>query len=800
LLLQFYVRPSNAAVPAAKKGKYEKFAAKQRQIKVHKPVPEPVASESEESDEDVEDLQEDGDNESDDENKPEDDCEEEAFLNDDDDNFDGTDDEDKDEPFQGKGVSNRKGLKPKHDSDSDNEGHDDDNDDGEDSCNSMNDDGDGDDDDDDDNDLTDFEKKAKRSAAKDRRDAQMAEEEMQLNLANQATYELPNEEGDDGKGEGDDDDDKHTEDAREVYQRIKDIIEVLAHFKERRAPDRSRSDYIDRLTTDMASYFSYNRELMVLFMQMFSPGECLSFIEANEQPRPLVIRANTLKTRRRDLAQALIQRGVNLDPLAKWSKVGLKIYDSPVPIGATPEYLAGHYMLQSASSFCPVLALAPEPNERVLDMCAAPGGKTTYIAQLMRNTGSLIANDLKKNRIKATVANLHRLGVKNCAVSNYDGRKLPSVFTGFDRVLLDAPCTGLGVISRDPSIKTQKTEKDICRLSHLQKELLLAAIDAVDAKSPSGAIIVYSTCSVIIDENEAVVEYALKKRCVKLVDCGLPHGSPGFTRYQQMRFHPSMTLTRRFYPHVHNMDGFFVAKFKKYANHHHPETTTGCQEGKSSVSSLSVAKDRKTDEDEDDDDETLSKRQRKKLKQQKDAAADAVDATFTEDCSDDGDDNNEDDDGCNSPHEDEDMMKEADLSSVEENDDDDDEEEEEEDAEEEEEDDDDEDSDDESAGNSKQKDMVEKGKKVLPPILLAEPKSKQTLNQTKVVAPGKKHKKNQLPVQTAVTSHTNTIKNSKPKPQQNNATHSTKKPKAQRFKDNKFAQARLKKRQRRGQA
>ncbi|RHY01516.1 hypothetical protein DYB36_009494 [Aphanomyces astaci] len=360
----------------------------------------------------------------------------------------------------------------------------------------------------------------------------------------------------------------------------------------------------------MASYFGYNRELMVLFLQMFSPAECLEFIEANEQPRPLVIRANTLKTRRRDLAQALIQRGVNLDPLAKWSKVGLKIYDSPVPIGATPEYLAGHYMLQSASSFGPVLSLAPEPNERILDMCAAPGGKTTYVAQLMRNSGSLVANDLKKQRLKATVANLHRLGVKNCAVANYDGRKLPAVFTGFDRVLLDAPCTGMGVIARDPSIKTQKTEKDVHRLAHLQKELLLAAIDAVDAKSASGGVVVYSTCSVMVEENEAVVDYALRKRAVKLVDAGLEHGKPGFTRYQQQRFHPSVGLTRRFYPHVHNMDGFFVAKFKKYAN---------------------ALTHRDTDDNIEDD--GLSKRAKRKLQAANQQASDNVQANVDEDLS-----------------------------------------------------------------------------------------------------------------------------------------------------------------------
>jgi ribosomal RNA methyltransferase Nop2 len=95
----------------------------------------------------------------------------------------------------------------------------------------------------------------------------------------------------------------------------------------------------------------------------------------------------SFQSRRRDLAQVLINRGVNLDPLGKWTKVGLVVYDSQVPVGATPEYMAGHYMLQSGSSFLPVMALAPQERERVIDMAAAPGGKTTYIAALMKNTG-----------------------------------------------------------------------------------------------------------------------------------------------------------------------------------------------------------------------------------------------------------------------------------------------------------------------------------------------------------------------------------------------------------------------------
>jgi len=149
------------------------------------------------------------------------------------------------------------------------------------------------------------------------------------------------------------------EDLGIIQMRVKETVKVLSNFKELRDQSKSRADYLDELKNDLCAAYDYNRSLVELLLDLFPPSECLEFIEANENQRPLTIRTNTLKTKRKDLAKTLIQRGVNLDPVAEWSKVGLKIYDSNVPIGATPEYLAGHYILQSASSFLPVAALAP---------------------------------------------------------------------------------------------------------------------------------------------------------------------------------------------------------------------------------------------------------------------------------------------------------------------------------------------------------------------------------------------------------------------------------------------------------
>lgn len=404
--------------------------------------------------------------------------------------------------------------------------------------------------------MLEVEKKSRKIDRKKSVEKRLAQEELKENMGETDIFELPdltevvNE----------------PQDLQNIYQRIQEIVHVLCNFKKLRQQDRSRKEYLVVLRHDLITYYGYCEFLIEKFIQLFPISELLEFLEACEVKRPVTIRTNTLKTRRRDLAQALISRGVNLDPIGDWSKVSLAVYDSSVPIGATPEYLAGHYILQGASSLLPVMALAPQENERILDLCAAPGGKTTYIAALMKNTGMIMANDVNKDRTKAITGNLHRLGVTNTIVCNYDGRNFAQVMTGFDRVLLDAPCSGTGVISKDPSVKTSRDEKDIQKRSHLQKQLILAAIDCLDANSASGGYLVYSTCSVLVEENEWVIDYALKMRHVKVVETGLKVGCEGLSRYREKRFHPSVSLTKRVYPHTHNMEGFFYAKLKKFSN------------------------------------------------------------------------------------------------------------------------------------------------------------------------------------------------------------------------------------------
>lgn len=162
--------------------------------------------------------------------------------------------------------------------------------------------------------------------------------------AQEGMYELP--EGEDSEEEPQGGFGAQAVDLPAVKRRIAEVARVLDNFKALRDPARDRGDYIAQLRKDCMLYYGYNAFLMDAILQLFAPAEAVELLEANEVRRPVTLRANTLKTRRRELASALIERGVNLDAMGKWTKVGLVVFESTVPVGATPEYMAGHYMLQ----------------------------------------------------------------------------------------------------------------------------------------------------------------------------------------------------------------------------------------------------------------------------------------------------------------------------------------------------------------------------------------------------------------------------------------------------------------------
>ncbi len=283
--------------------------------------------------------------------------------------------------------------------------------------------------------------------------------------------------------------------------------------------------------------------------------EWTRFAAACGRPLPTVIRTNTLRATPEALRERLLRQGYAVSSIS-WDGT---LFEVDRPIGSTIEHWLGLFYVQEAVQTLPVIALDPHPDEAILDLCAAPGGKTTQIAAQMDGTGPLIANEPSGRRQQALLANVNRLGLLNATITAYRGEAFP-LRARFDRVLVDAPCSAEGTVRKEPSLWQGASNGTIVRLARLQKRLIVRAYDLL---RPGGAL-VYSTCTFAPEENEAVVAHLLSIRDAQLMPIRLPfEASPGLDAWGEEIYPSELRGCARIYPHQIDSGGGFVARIER---------------------------------------------------------------------------------------------------------------------------------------------------------------------------------------------------------------------------------------------
>lgn len=305
-----------------------------------------------------------------------------------------------------------------------------------------------------------------------------------------------------------------------------------------------------------------NRDLLSLLEGLFGTlaGDHL---DALRRPKRPGLRINTLRVRVEEGRDMLLERGFRLTPLGFYGP-GFRVDWHPGEMGRTLEHAAGLIYIQEPSSMIPPVILNPRPDERVLDLAAAPGSKTTQMSAMMENRGLILANDPDRQRLKALHGALDRLGCLNVATCSLDGARLSKLYPeSFDKVLLDAPCSGLGTLHKNPEVMGWWSWEKVARLVRLQKRLILSAYDSL---LPGGRLC-YSTCTITPQENEGVVDFLLSERPqARLVDFEVPglSLSPGLTEWAGKALHPFLALTKRLYPLCEPYyEGFYLALVEK---------------------------------------------------------------------------------------------------------------------------------------------------------------------------------------------------------------------------------------------
>jgi len=310
----------------------------------------------------------------------------------------------------------------------------------------------------------------------------------------------------------------------------------------------------------LAKEHEYQQYMIERYLALWGEEDTLRFLEACEQPIRTSIRMNTLRMEPEKTIERMQKKKIKLEKIPWLSYGYYGDFEGHSTPGAFLEHMLGFYYVQGVPSMTTVEVLDPQPDETILDLAAAPGGKTTHIAQQIQNSGIVVAVEMDRRRISSLESNILRCGVTNAIVLRGDAKKVEKLNLEPDRILLDAPCSGEGLIPLDPTRKTSKSMADVRFCATKEDELLDAAVTVL---APGGTI-VYSTCSIAPEENEYIVDEILKRYPeMKIVPIPLDFGTPGYSEPFGVSLDESLKLARRFLPHLHGSEGFFICKMIK---------------------------------------------------------------------------------------------------------------------------------------------------------------------------------------------------------------------------------------------
>jgi 16S rRNA (cytosine967-C5)-methyltransferase len=297
---------------------------------------------------------------------------------------------------------------------------------------------------------------------------------------------------------------------------------------------------------NIALFYSFPSWMVKRFLEVFGEKATIELCSAyNQRPR-LSVRANGLKTSQKELEEIFLREKIKFKP-GKFLENFYSI-ESKVELSQFKPLQDGWVYFQDESAGFPVMLLDPHPGEIILDLCAAPGGKATFIAERIQDKGRVIAVDLSVKRLETVKENCDRLGIHSVSLCCGDATSFSC--RPVDRVLIDAPCSALGTMGKNSDARWRKQEEDLFRLQKLQLQILSNAAELVR----KGGILVYSTCTILPEENEQVIAKFLKKRAdFKLSDSRLLVDPEVLDRNGFVR-----TL-----PHLHKMDGSFACRLEK---------------------------------------------------------------------------------------------------------------------------------------------------------------------------------------------------------------------------------------------